>query len=47
VDSAFTTKYAVYFFLWGYVKNIAYKTPVTSFDELKLRIVTAIERVTP
>jgi hypothetical protein len=35
------------FFLWGYVKDIAYKTPVTSLDELKLRIVVSLERVTP
>jgi hypothetical protein len=35
------------FFLWGSVKDIAYKTSVTSLDELKLRIVAAIERVTP
>jgi hypothetical protein len=35
------------FFLWGYVKDIVYKTPVTSLDELKLRIVAAIETVTP
>jgi hypothetical protein len=35
------------FFLWGYVKDIVYKTPVTSFDEMKLRIVAAIETVTP
>jgi hypothetical protein len=34
-------------FLWGYVKDIVYKTPVTSLDELKLRIVAAIETVTP
>jgi hypothetical protein len=27
------------FFLWGYVKDIAYKTPVTTLDELKLRII--------
>jgi hypothetical protein len=33
-------------FLWGYVKNIVYKTPVTSLDELKLKIVAAIETVT-
>jgi hypothetical protein len=33
------------FFLWGYVKGIVYKTPVTSLDELKLRIVAAIETV--
>jgi hypothetical protein len=33
-------------FLWGYVKDIVYKTPVTSLDELKLRIVGAIETVT-
>jgi hypothetical protein len=35
------------FFLWVYVKGIVYKTPVSSLDELKLRIVTAIETVTP
>jgi hypothetical protein len=34
-------------FLWGYVKDIVYKTPVTALDELKLRIVAAIETVTP
>jgi hypothetical protein len=33
--------------LWGYVKDIVYKTPVISFDELKLKIVTAIEKFTP
>jgi hypothetical protein len=35
------------FFLRGYVKDIVYKTHVISFDELKLRIVAAIETVTP
>jgi hypothetical protein len=35
------------FFLWGYVKDTFYKTPVTSLDKLKFRIVVAIERVTP
>jgi hypothetical protein len=35
------------FFLWGYVKDIVYKTPVTFLDELKLRIVAAIKTVTP
>jgi hypothetical protein len=35
------------FFLWGYVKDIVNKTPVTSLDEMKLRIVAAIETVTP
>jgi hypothetical protein len=34
-------------FTWRYVKEIVYKTPVTSLDELKLIIVAAIERVTP
>ncbi|GBN06782.1 hypothetical protein AVEN_205907-1 [Araneus ventricosus] len=29
------------------VKNIVYKAPVPSFDELKRRIVTAIQNVTP
>jgi hypothetical protein len=32
---------------WGYVKDIVYKTPVTSLNDLKLRIVAAIEMVTP
>jgi hypothetical protein len=27
------------FFLWGYVKDMVYKIPVISLDELKLRIV--------
>ena len=31
------------FFLREYVKNIVYKTPVTSLDELKFRIVAAIK----
>jgi hypothetical protein len=35
------------FFLWGYVKDIFYKTSATSPDELKLRIVATIETVTP
>ncbi|GBN99927.1 hypothetical protein AVEN_41972-1 [Araneus ventricosus] len=35
------------FFLWRFVKNIVYKTPVPSLDELKRRIVTAIQNVTP
>ncbi|GBO35552.1 hypothetical protein AVEN_41644-1, partial [Araneus ventricosus] len=30
-----------------FVKNIAYKTPVPSLDELKRRIVTAIQNATP
>jgi hypothetical protein len=34
------------FFLWGYVKDIVYKTPVTFLVELKLRIF-AMESVTP
>jgi hypothetical protein len=33
-------------FLWGYVKDIAYKTLI-SLHKLKLRIVSAIETVTP
>jgi hypothetical protein len=33
------------FFLCGYVKDIVYKTPVSFLDELKLRIVAAIETV--
>jgi hypothetical protein len=35
------------FFLWGYIRDIVYKIPVTSLNELKLRIVTAIKAVTP
>jgi hypothetical protein len=31
------------FFLWRHVKDIVYKTSVISLDELKLRIVAAIE----
>jgi hypothetical protein len=31
------------FFLRGYIKDIFYRTLVTSLDELKLRIVAAIE----
>jgi hypothetical protein len=34
-------------FMWGYVKDTVYKTPVTSLPELKPRIVTAIETITP
>jgi hypothetical protein len=34
------------FYLWGYIKDIVCKTPVTSFDELNLRRVSAIETVT-
>jgi hypothetical protein len=35
------------FFLGGYVKDIVYETPVTSLNELKLRIVAVIKTVTP
>jgi hypothetical protein len=35
------------FFLWGYIKHIVYKTLVTSLNEMMLRIVAAIETVTP
>jgi hypothetical protein len=35
------------FFLWGYGKDIVYKTPVTSLHELKVRIVAAIKTVSP
>jgi hypothetical protein len=34
-------------FLWEYVKDVVYKNFVTSVDEVKLTIVTAIETVTP
>jgi hypothetical protein len=47
VASTLNPYYAVDFFLWVYVKDIVYKIPVTSLDELKLRIVAAIETVTP
>jgi hypothetical protein len=33
------------FFLWGYVKDTVYKTPVTSLDELKVRIVTVTSQM--
>jgi hypothetical protein len=33
--------------LWGYVKDVIRKKPVTTLDEVKLRIVAAIEVVTP
>jgi hypothetical protein len=45
-DTVYKTS-VIFLFLWGYVKDTVYKTPVTSFDELKLRIVAAIETVTP
>jgi hypothetical protein len=35
------------FFLWGYIRDIVYETPVTSLNELRLRIVATIEAVTP
>lgn len=35
------------FFSCGYVKDIVYKTFVTSLDELKLRNVAVIEILTP
>jgi hypothetical protein len=34
------------FFLWGYTKDIVYRTLVIFLHELKLRIVAAIETVT-
>jgi hypothetical protein len=37
----------LHFFLWEYVKDIVYGTPVTSLDELKLRSIAANETVTP
>jgi hypothetical protein len=46
VVSALTRYYAVEFFLWGYVKDIVYREPVISLDELKLKIVAALETVT-
>jgi hypothetical protein len=35
------------FFLWRYVKDPVYKTPVISLGELKPRIVAAIKTVAP
>jgi hypothetical protein len=35
------------FFPCGYIKDIVYKTPVTSLNELKAKIVAVIEKVTP
>jgi hypothetical protein len=37
---------ALNLFLWGYVNGIVYKTPVASFDQLKLRNFVEIKRVT-
>jgi hypothetical protein len=37
----------LYFFLWGYVKNIVYATKVTSVEQHCERIRGAIETVTP
>lgn len=34
------------FFLWGYVKDTVYKTPVKDIQELKTRITAAIDSVT-
>ncbi|GBM06963.1 hypothetical protein AVEN_239667-1 [Araneus ventricosus] len=33
------------FFLWGYVKNIVYQSPILDTDELKSRITAAIQTV--
>jgi hypothetical protein len=46
VASALTRYYAAHFYLWGYVKDIVYMTPVTSLDELKLQNVAVIKTVT-
>lgn len=35
------------FFLWGYVKDVVFKTPVPTIRDLKQRITAAIESVTP
>lgn len=34
------------FFLWGYVKDTVYKTPVKDIQEIKTRITAAIDSVT-
>jgi hypothetical protein len=36
----------LYFLLWENDKDIVYKIPMTSLDELKLRIIAGIEKVT-
>ncbi|GBL79820.1 hypothetical protein AVEN_28894-1 [Araneus ventricosus] len=36
---------ALDFFLWGYVKNIVYQSPIRDTDELKSRITGAIQTV--
>ncbi|GBO20745.1 hypothetical protein AVEN_84297-1 [Araneus ventricosus] len=33
------------FFLWGYVKNIIYQSPIRDTDELKSRITAAIQTI--
>ena len=35
------------FFLWGYVKDRVYKTPVNDMDHLKEKIREAVRSVTP
>jgi hypothetical protein len=47
VATALPRYYAPPFSLWGRLKDIVYKTPVTSLDGLELRIVAAFETVTP
>ena len=34
------------FFLWGYVKDIVYRTPVPNIDELIMRITAAVSNTT-
>ena len=33
------------FFLWGYVKDIVYRTPVPNIDELIMRITAAVANI--
>jgi hypothetical protein len=35
------------FFLWGYIKELVYRTPSQSVDDLKRRIVSACQSITP
>ncbi|EFN63936.1 hypothetical protein EAG_13319, partial [Camponotus floridanus] len=35
------------FFLWGYLKQIIYKVPVTDVNDLQQRIRSACDNVTP
>uniref|UniRef100_A0A8D8T5N1 Uncharacterized protein n=1 Tax=Cacopsylla melanoneura TaxID=428564 RepID=A0A8D8T5N1_9HEMI len=35
------------FFLWGYLKSVVYRTPPSTIEDLKIRIQTACNNITP